>query len=390
MNERQYKRLVVCCDGTWNLPDQRSPTNVTKVALAVAEQDRHGIEQRVFYHHGVGTHRWDRLRGGAFGAGLSRDVCDAYRFIVKNYEPGDELFFFGFSRGAFTARSTVGLVRNAGIIRPENIDLVDEAYALYRSRAETKKPRGREAVLFRQAYSHETRIRFIGVWDTVGKLGIPVGPTRLIGPINKRFEFHDAELSTDVDAAYQALAIDEKRLPFEPAVWKVRTDAPSHQQVEQVWFSGVHCDVGGGNPDHRLSDCALLWMVDRAISCGLAFREGAFVHQPDPPGAPDGGGAPRTESVAEMRRRCTRVMPDPFAQIKDSRRWFYRWLPALNRKPEFAGASGQSLSPTAVQRHLNDPSYAPVNFADRLDDCLDDCLDDEQGGSTGPGVTQVR
>ena len=384
MSRRPNKRLVVCCDGTWNLPDQRCPTNVAKVALAVAQQDHHGIEQRVFYHHGVGTHRWDRLRGGAFGAGLSRDVCDTYRFLVKNYEPGDELFFFGFSRGAFTARSTAALVRNAGIIRPENIDLVDAAYALYRSRTETKRPRGREAVLFRQSYSHEPRIRFIGVWDTVGALGIPVGPTRLIRLINKRWEFHDLELSTYVDAAYQALAIDEKRQPFTPAVWTVPNDAPSHQRVEQVWFSGVHCDIGGGNPGHGLSDIALLWMVERAIESRLAFREGAFVHEPETHGQPDGGGESRKESVDEMRRRCTRVMPDPFAEIKDSRRWFYRWLPARNRKPDFSGSSSQSLSPTAEQRHLKDPTYAPVNFVDRLDD-------DEIGpiglGSRRDGIT---
>src|SRR6516165_301666 len=104
------KRLVMCCDGTWNFADQKSPTNVTKVALAIAATDRtDGREQRVFYHSGVGTKRWERLRGGAFGAGLSRNVIDTYRFIVQNYEPGDELFFFGFSRGAFTARSAVGL-----------------------------------------------------------------------------------------------------------------------------------------------------------------------------------------------------------------------------------------------------------------------------------------
>ena len=118
----------------------------------------------------MGSDRTDgeRIRGGAFGFGLSRDVCDTYRFLVQNYEPGDELFFFGFSRGAFTARSTVGLVRNAGILRPEHVDRVSEAYALYRSRTNTKTPRGREATLFRRSYSYEPRIRFVGVWDTVG------------------------------------------------------------------------------------------------------------------------------------------------------------------------------------------------------------------------------
>ena len=116
------KRLVVCCDGTWNTPDQLAPTNVTKVALAVAPTDSAGHKQLMFYHEGVGTNRWERIWGGAFGFGLSRNVCDTYRFLVQNFEPGDELFFFGFSRGAFTARSTVGLVQNCGILRREHAD----------------------------------------------------------------------------------------------------------------------------------------------------------------------------------------------------------------------------------------------------------------------------
>ena len=112
------KRLVVCCDGTWNTPDQlrdgrRAPTNVTKVALNVAPKDFSGQDQRTFYHRGVGTNRRERIRGGAFGFGLSRDVRGTYRFLVQAFEPGDELFFFGFSRGTFTARSTVGFVRTA-------------------------------------------------------------------------------------------------------------------------------------------------------------------------------------------------------------------------------------------------------------------------------------
>ena len=268
------KRLIVCCDGTWNTPDQESggkpcPTNVTRVALSIASRATDGVEQRVFYHKGVGTSRWERLRGGAFGFGLSRAVRETYRFIVNHYEPGDELFFFGFSRGAFTARSTAGFVRNAGILRPEEAHRVDEAYALYRSRS--AHPRSIEAELFRQSFSFETRIRFIGVWDTVGALGIPLDGLRWINAFNRRWQFHDTDLSTTVDSAFQALAIDEKRRPFKPAVWKQQEDADD-QQLEQVWFSGVHCDVGGGYPQSQLADIALWWLTNRACACGLAFK----------------------------------------------------------------------------------------------------------------------
>src|SRR6266487_1349789 len=136
------KRLVMCCDGTWNTAGQRSPTNVARMRDAIASRAADGIEQRVFYHEGVGTSRWERIRGGAFGFGLSRNVRDTYRFVVENYDEGDELFFVGFSRGAFTARSTAGFVRNAGILRREQADRLDEAYGLYRDR--TSHPRGTE------------------------------------------------------------------------------------------------------------------------------------------------------------------------------------------------------------------------------------------------------
>ena len=101
------KRIVICCDGTWNKPDQPSPTNVVKVAITLKITDGAGVEQLLFYDQGVGTGTFDRIRGGAFGVGLSRNIQEAYRFLVFNYEPGDELFFFGFSRGAYTVRSAV-------------------------------------------------------------------------------------------------------------------------------------------------------------------------------------------------------------------------------------------------------------------------------------------
>jgi uncharacterized protein (DUF2235 family) len=339
------KRLVLCCDGTWNTPDQQTggrpcPTNVTKLALAVADAGDDGKPQRVFYHRGVGTSRWERLRGGAFGFGLSRNVRDTYRFIVENFEPGDELFFFGFSRGAFTARSTAGLVRNAGILRRENTDRIDEAYALYRDR--TTHPRGTESQLFRRSYSHETRIRFIGVWDTVGALGIPLSGLRWVNAFNRRWRFHDTDLSTTVDAAFQALAIDEQRRPFEPAVWRQQDDAKD-QRLEQVWFTGVHCDVGGGYTDGALADIALLWMADRARSCGLGFQSDAF-----PSVAPAGA----TNEVVV-------VGPDAMGELHDSRTALYRLVPPFVRPIGEKDPAHEYAASTAVVRQNKDSRYAP-------------------------------
>jgi uncharacterized protein (DUF2235 family) len=292
------KRLVVCCDGTWNTADQSKnghpcPTNVTRLHRSVASIDARGVAQSTYYHPGVGTSRWEHFSGGAFGVGLSTNVLDAYRYLIANYEPGDDLYFFGFSRGAFTARSIVGLVRNCGILRPDNIDRLKEAYALYRSKEH--EPSGETSARFRTAYSHSPDIRFIGVWDTVGALGIPaLGPGflhRLTNRINRRWGFHDTELSSHVRAAFHAVAIDEQRSAFKPTLWQKQSTA-AEQIVEQVWFAGVHCNVGGGLSDTSLADLALLWMVQKAQEHGLAFRpdafsSGLFSVAPDPLRFPD-------------------------------------------------------------------------------------------------------
>ena len=352
------KRLVVCCDGTWNTPDQTSrgqptPTNVTKIALSVAAVDPTGISQRLYYHPGVGVGPWDHFRGGAFGVGLSRNVIDAYRFLVDSYEPGDELFFFGFSRGAFTARSVVGLVRNSGILRREHADRSNEAYMLYRSRR--AHPRGVAATLFRRSYCHEPRIRFIGVWDTVGALGIPdlgFGLSRLF---NRRWRFHDTTLSSHVDAAFQALAIDERRRPFAPAVWQPQPDA-TDQVLEQVWFSGVHCDVGGGYPATSLSDVALLWMVEKATDCGLAFIPDAFAGAL----APDGADRP-TPTGREFVAR-----PDPLGTHHESRTRFYRLVRPYLRPIGGSDNSFEAVASTAMQRREKLADYKPANLSSYL------------------------
>ncbi|MDR3662663.1 MAG: DUF2235 domain-containing protein [Mycobacterium sp.] len=349
------KRLVVCCDGTWNTPDEQrhgklSPTNVTKTALAVAPTDPSDMEQRVFYHRGVGTSPGEHLFGGMFGYGLGRDVRDTYRFLVQNFEQGDELFFFGFSRGAYTARSTVGFVRNAGILRPENADRINDAYDLYRDRSSTSHPRGIEATLFRSSYSYETRIRFIGVWDTVGAYGIPVTGVPFAKVFNKRLEFHDTNLSSYVDSAFQALAIDEQRDPFRPTLWTEQDHTLDHQQVEQVWFSGVHSNIGGGYPDHELSDIPLLWMVDRARGCGLAFSPGAF-------SIGTSGSAP-VPDVATMPER-TSVHPNPLGLLENSRTGFYRLIDRYRRPIGLNDPSNEYVASTAVERRDDAPDYVP-------------------------------
>jgi uncharacterized protein (DUF2235 family) len=269
------KRIVICADGTWNTPDQKDgdevhPSNVTKTALCVAPCDKNGMPQIVYYDKGVGTEWYDRIRGGISGVGISKNIKQAYRFLVDTYEEGDEVFLFGFSRGAYTVRSTVGLIRNCGLLNKENSSQIDSAFDLYRRRDNASHPAAIEAVLFRKTYSREIPIKFIGVWDTVGALGIPVKNLDIINRM-LNIEFHDVQLSRIVENAYQALAIDEVREPFQPCIWEQQSQTMGQQQMEQVWFAGVHSNIGGGYADSGLSDIAFLWMNDKAEACGLEF-----------------------------------------------------------------------------------------------------------------------
>ena len=197
------KRLIICSDGTWSKPDQSAPTNVVKLSRAIQAVDGVGIEQRVFYHDGVGASGgwWKRFTGGAFGEGIDAIIQANYRFLIANFDPDDELFLFGFSRGAYLARSTVGLIRNCGLLKRDHMDQFDAAYALYRRRDDASHPRADEATAFRAAFSWEPRIKFIGVWDTVGSLGIPLMPLRFW--TKEFYEFHDVQLSSWVVGVLQ-------------------------------------------------------------------------------------------------------------------------------------------------------------------------------------------
>lgn len=357
------KSLVVCCDGTWDKPverhgAQRTCTNVYKLWRGLADTDRLGGTQRAFYHEGVGTGGLlDRIFGGAFGAGLAHNVLDCYRFFVLNYEPGDRICLFGFSRGAYTARSLAGMVRNCGILHPENFDRIGEAFQFYRDRGDDTSPSSVKARQFREAYSHESQIHFIGVWDTVGSLGVPM-------PVpfwRSWWAFHDSDLSGTVQNAYHALAIDEQRGPFKPTLW-TRNSRPSGQVLEQVWFAGCHRDVGGGEPDCELADITLTWMVGCASACGVGFGADHFVYA----AAPD---------VLD-RFKGLSVHPDAYGGIHQSRRGLFwkgivwrhiRMLPTGGRAPGY-DLSEQSLSSTAKQRaeaHVD--AYPTAQLARYLD-----------------------
>lgn len=340
------KRLVICCDGTWNRHDDPFPTNVYKLRNLLLPDAPGGMPQAVYYDSGVGTtgNWFRRAWNGATGRGLSANVLQAYGAVIDNYERGDEIFLFGFSRGAFTVRSLAGLIRNCGILRKECRDRIDAAYSFYRSRSPSKAPRERQAAEFRANHAVEdvTPIRFIGVWDTVGSLGNPL--MRHNHPLGHE-QFHDVKLSSIVEHAYQALAIDEHRLHFTPAVWRQQTHATS-QRMQQAWFIGAHSDVGGGYPQPELSHIALNWILGKAVDVGLAV---------DP----------------ERARRTLGERPEWMPIGHGSHQGFYRLFPALDRTigrpPVDDGErlpTNEVLHWTVVARYKQDLGYRPVSLAD--------------------------
>ncbi len=264
------KRLVICCDGTWNTPEMESPTNVVRLAANVLPRGADGSPQLLYYDEGVGTGGWlDKVVGGAFGEGLDVNVREAYRFVANNYEDGDEIYLFGFSRGAYTVRSVAGMLGYAGVLARDQLTWVAEAYELYR---EEKSSGGKKAVAFRQRHGTEVpRIALLGCWDTVGALGIPdkLPGVALDRAFKRRYRWLDDKVGPHVENAVHALAIEERRAEFAPTL--MHSELPT-QTVRQVWFAGDHGCVGGGT-EHKepLSRIALEWMIGEVQSLGLGL-----------------------------------------------------------------------------------------------------------------------
>jgi uncharacterized protein (DUF2235 family) len=259
-----YKRIILCSDGTWlasDMGDKSTPSNVAKLARAVANggPDAKGniVKQIVSYHSGLGSGDlpFQKAIYGGFGWGLDMEVSQIYDFISNNYEPGDELFFFGFSRGAFTVRSVAGLVCDVGVLSAVHMSRFTEMWKAYR--ANTSGEPFRKSAWYLNNKEElglmDVRVKVVGVWDTVGALGIPEWPvvswaTNVGLPINMRYAFHNTNVSKDLDYAFQALAIDEKRLTFPPTLWHKTTDGPA-KDLQQCWFPGVHGNIGGQKLD---------------------------------------------------------------------------------------------------------------------------------------------
>ncbi|AFY42913.1 DUF2235 domain-containing protein [Nostoc sp. PCC 7107] len=264
------KRLVICCDGTWQQLASPYPSNVVKLAQSVKPIAQDGVTQIVFYDEGIGTDS-QKVLGGATGLGIDKNIEDGYRFLVLNYVPGDEIYLFGFSRGAYTVRSLAGMIYCSGLLDRPHITKAHEAYELYRKR--NVRPKDKEAVEYRNTYGERVPITLIGCFDTVGALGIPGLAVfkKFHDQLNQRYRFHDTTLNKDIQNAIHAMAIDEIREIFDVTPMKPHPEA-KNQRVVQKWFPGEHGCVGGGTEEHSgLSDAALQWMIDSVGDLGLGL-----------------------------------------------------------------------------------------------------------------------
>lgn len=342
------RNLVIGTDGTWNKPDQMDrdrmvPSNVVKAIRAV-DEDSTGITQVKYYDTGVGTQGWlDKVHGGAAGAGLLGNMREAYAWLMQHYLPDDRLFLFGFSRGAYTVRSLSGLLALCGIPSrfKDAMQLADEASAIYRDDNDERRHKAAEA--FRDKHHClPGSIHFLGVWDTVGAMGLPTrGP---VGNLTrKRHAFHNVCLGENVLHACHALAINEQRAPFEPALWRGERPA-TNLSVVQAWFPGVHSNIGGGYVDAGLSDRCLLWMLQNAQRHGLVLNE------------------------QYVRRR---IDPNWFGELRDSLSMAYRTpltgMPALREIG--TGALGECIHFSALKRWQSPsrPDEMPDNLRAALE-----------------------
>ncbi len=329
------RRIALLFDGTWN--NRKDRTNVLRMRESIHTSGEDDPEQPCFYDPGVGTHWYDRFSGAAFGRGLSDNIRQGYRWLAGRYRTGDEVYVFGFSRGAYTARSLVGLIRKCGLLISSDEQRLNKAYELYRNKNIAPDDPG--AADFRAGNSREIRVHFIGVWDTVGALGIPVSHV----PFGRDYyRWHDTELSKIVDYAYQAIAVDERRKDYAVAVWT--RSRPQNLGVEQRWFVGAHANVGGGydkDPADTLPNPPLRWLQDKAEAAGLRLKSKAAV-------GPDDHLAEVNDSFAEFMLGLYRRFKDPFDR-------------------RFGTGVNEIIDQSVWNRWRYDPEYRPPSLREHPD-----------------------
>jgi uncharacterized protein (DUF2235 family) len=350
------KRIAIFLDGTWNTLNNN--TNVWRLKSLCAPNEPGQI---VYYSQGVGTRFGEKVRGGVEGYGLDNEIIDAYTWLIQVFEAGDEIFLFGFSRGAYGARSLSGLISKCGVLKPGAPLSIEQLYARYHRRTEKTIRQLRAdgpssyATLEERwvaGYCVPTNIKFVGVWDTVGSLGNPLAGSR--GNV-ARYLFLDTHLYLSNEFAFHALALDEHRRQFEPTFWTRTVDNNAAQdahsrtleQLEQRWFVGAHANVGGGYPSDVLAQAPLRWLMDKAAAHGLRFRSDFKVDPADP-------AAPIADSYTSFGPALLRLF---------SKR-FYRPVgaePTVGTK-RTTSRINETIDASVFERWRSNPAYRPPNL----------------------------
>ncbi len=363
------KRIALFLDGTWNIEDNN--TNVWRLN-ALCQTDNTQVS---YYSAGVGTQYGEKVSGGMFGWGLDKEVVAAYEWLIANYNPGDQIFIFGFSRGAYTARSLSGFISKCGLLQAGAPIGVGELYDRYRQlkndlrtirelARDKDKPNNQFTweEKWMLEYSAPVPIKFIGVWDTVGALGVPFGNIPIISRSNYRFLETDLRINNDY--AYHALAIDEHRAAFAPTLWTSTT--PKNAQpadiraprklsdVEQRWFIGAHANVGGGYSSDLLAQIPLKWMMNKAILHGLKFRRDVIIDG-------DENAAPLIDSRADFAGGIYRfVSPNYYRPIGIAPN---EVKPAKADDPIMVtNTINETIDASVFERWRKDPKYRPPNL----------------------------
>ena len=375
------RNIAIFCDGTGN-EVSGNPSNVIRL-FRIAERSN---EQLVFYDPGVGTiasdNRWHYfsekvkgLFGLMSGAGLDNGVLDAYRFLAEHYQDGDHIYLFGFSRGAYTVRVLAGLINMIGLLQANQVNLADFALTTYKRSSESNNFRiGWD--FGRRTATRRVTIHFMGVWDTVSSMIVP-RPDRLYIPSFQTLPF--TRRNPSVRAFRQAISIDERRRMFRLNRWCEGQDfvidpfskppVKQPQDIEQVWFAGVHSDVGCGYPEAEsgLAKIALQWMVEQAQTGGLKIRESTYRRLALGEGMDGGVSCSKPDPLAKIHNSLTLGWwpLELFEKRVKFRDWPKRWswlgwyTPA--GEPRFIPETANIHPSVRIRRADAHANYNPVN-----------------------------
>jgi uncharacterized protein (DUF2235 family) len=348
------KNIVICCDGT-NNEVVGNQTNVLRLFRMLVRDDT----QTGFYDAGVGTKAdptaqwpWRRLArkrlDSAIGVSVRANVLEGYRFLMDHYRPDDRVFLFGFSRGAYTVRALAGMMKRCGLLRPEYANLAEYAWSVFTDEDRTGDRRGLFAgpARIKKVFGRELEIHFLGAWDTVSSFGW----------LWDLLTIPNTATNDSIRHVRHALSIDEKRCCFQPNHFR----PPEGQDCKEVWFAGVHADVGGGYPDAEsgLARIALEWMIREAKGCGLAIEpvsESDMLGRMGDPSIPDALAKQHDESVRLGWRVIGWLPRRAFDSARDERAWTW---------PNWASAreiAEGALIHHSVQTRMSDPEpgYRP-------------------------------